>query len=180
MFMRTIKITVKNGLIFCSFLFTFSLMLDAASAGGFEAQKSILSEEFSDDRIKSCLIENVDPLQCSRTLVNFCASHPAAQSEELYGHCVEIQHTFWDGQLNKAYHERMEYAARHDKAQGTPEGQSALSLKAALRKTQRAWLAFQKAACEYERVQAGPNLGGAVRYMECMSEGTLRRFMELR
>ena len=175
MMIFSLKVTIKMKNITVFFLFSFYLITNVALADGIERQaierqKDILSAEFSDKRIKRCLTDGIDPVQCSRTLINFCATHPAVQSEEVFGHCIGMQHEFWDAHLNKVYRKLMVLLTQEDDIRDTREGQSVMSLKAALRKAQRAWIVYRDAKCEYMRFHMGPTLGGAIRYTECVCQ----------
>lgn len=84
------------------------------------------------------------------------------------GYCWDREREDWDRYLNQTYQYYMDKARALD-AEMAEIGSAAPSLAEALRRAQRAWIAWRDASCDYEMAQWGGGSGGGPALLSCLA-----------
>ncbi len=125
---------------------------------------------FSPEATESCLAGAEDALAregCIGKAADACMEAPGGDTTYGMGFCLNAEYEFWDGRLNAAYQKLM--ASEEEAAAELKDlGSAAPSPAEALRKMERAWVAYRDAACEYEYSQWGGGTGGGPASVGCM------------
>ena len=94
------------------------------------------------------------------------------------GFCLEGEWKLWDKRLNAAYAERLTEAKAADAEMASIKA-TVQSMEEALRKMQRAWIAFRDAACLYEASKWQGGTGAGPASVSCMMQETARQALTL-
>jgi uncharacterized protein YecT (DUF1311 family) len=104
--------------------------------------------------------------------------NPQGETTMGMGFCLSREWEWWDARLNVAYAALMELHAAGD-ARARAEGLEVPSVAEALRRMQRAWIAYRDASCDYERAQWSGGTGGGPATAACLMQHTGVRTLEL-
>ena len=124
---------------------------------------------FSPEATEACLAKAVLPSEeeaCIGTSANLCIDTPDGYTTVGMGFCLGYERDYWDGRLNAAYSQLMEYETAND-AEMAKIGATVPSTVNALREMQRAWIGFRDRACAYELSQWGGGSGGGPAVANC-------------
>ncbi len=90
--------------------------------------------------------------------------------------CIDAELQYWDARLNASYQELMAQERADD---AELAGTSAPAKAPRLRDTQRAWIPFRDATCDYERSQWGGGTGGGPATVGCLLRMTAEQTLYL-
>ena len=122
--------------------------------------------------IRQCLRGGGDA-QCIGVAVEPCIAGLGGYSTVAHQACARAELAWWDGLLNEAYGTAMARARDSDAANATEIRASVRPSDAdALRRMQRAWIAFRDAACGYEALQWWGGTGASGAEAECLMRMT--------
>jgi uncharacterized protein YecT (DUF1311 family) len=129
---------------------------------------------------EACLAASpADPAACIGHAADACMTENSQGETTMgMGFCLSGEWEWWDARLNAAYKDLM---ARHEAgdAQIRAEGLEVARVAEALRETQRAWIAYRDAACDYERAQWAGGTGAGPATAGCLMRMTGVRALEL-
>lgn len=117
-------------------------------------------------------------LDCIGRSAQACMAIPGGDTTIGMMECLKGELTYWDGKLNAAYAKRLAADKKND-AELKKMGSAAPRSEPALRKMQRAWIAYRDAACAYEQSQWMGGTGGGPATMDCHMQETARQALKL-
>jgi len=117
-------------------------------------------------------------LDCVGLAAQACMKKPGGDTTVGMMDCLKGELTYWDGKLNAAYAKRLA-ADKVNDAELKSLGSAAAKSEPALRKMQRAWIAYRDAACAYEQAQWMGGTGGGPATMDCHMQETARQALKL-
>jgi len=130
---------------------------------------------YSDEHTRNCVNTAADSpgrLACIGRSADACMSGSTMGGSTIgMGGCLDREREFWDGVLNANYVRAMDKARAMDAANAGTNVQLA-SVAQSLKDTQRAWIAFRDATCDYEMAQWGGGTGGSPALIACLMRET--------
>jgi uncharacterized protein YecT (DUF1311 family) len=117
-------------------------------------------------------------LDCIGRSAQACMAIPGGDTTVGMMDCLKGELAYWDGKLNAAYAKRLAADKKSD-AELKQMGSAAPRSEPALRKMQRAWIAYRDAACAYEQSQWMGGTGGGPATMDCHMQETARQALKL-
>jgi uncharacterized protein YecT (DUF1311 family) len=117
-------------------------------------------------------------LACVGQSAQACMNTPGGETTVGMMDCLKGELDYWDKKLNAAYAKRLA-TAKTDDAELKSMGSAAPKTEPALRKMQRAWIAYRDAACLYEQSKWMGGTGGGPATMACHMEETARQALKL-
>ena len=139
--------------------------------------------DFSMQATDTCLARagdsGADPAACFTKAAENCMEiNEGGFSNVGAGRCYRLELKAWDRRLNDAYQVLLEDAARRD-ADMDSYGTQAPRQVPALRQTQRAWIAYRDAKCDYVYSLWEGGTGGGPASSECLLRETAHQALAL-
>lgn len=157
-----------------------ALLLSALPLPGVMTQaeaQDTLQDFFAGDPIGTCRAEAEDPAHCIGKVMSECEGSPLVKTEDDAGTCVQLEHDYWDAELNATYGALMTAFEALDAEYGDASGVTANPLADRLRRMQRDWIPYRDSRCELER--NAPTLGGAIMVTRCLMQVTAEQTLFL-
>ncbi len=141
-------------------LFSLLCLTGAASA-----QEQV----FEISEVEICLAGHVvDKRSCIGKAAAHCSQNSLGGETSFgMGGCLEKELIYWDAALNSAYLALIEQVRQIDADAEKNEWRVAKQVPA-LRKAQRAWIAYRDATCEYEYATWSGGTGGGPALLSCL------------
>lgn len=117
-------------------------------------------------------------LDCVGRSAQACMATPGGDTTIGMIDCLQSELTYWDRRLNEAYARRLAAARAEDAAMSSIRATTA-SLTDALKRMQRAWVAFRDSACLYEQSLWLGGTGGGPATLACHLHETARQALKL-
>ncbi|SMP30628.1 lysozyme inhibitor LprI family protein [Shimia sagamensis] len=120
------------------------------------------------ERCLAEMTENQNPTSCIGSSANLCMETTEG-GWSTYGmsHCLDQERQYWDDRLNAAY-KNVRTKRKATDTEMAELGSAAPSQGDALKKMQRAWIAYRDATCDYERSLWGGGTGGGPATVSCL------------
>ncbi len=136
---------------------------------------------FEITEVTDCLEASAEnPRSCIGKASSYCSENSIG-GETTVGMvgCLDKELAFWDDLLNVTYKSLIDKSQVIDR-EAKEYGWTATPQVPALRKAQRAWIAFRDASCEYEYATWGGGTGGNPAYLSCMMTLTAEQALQLK
>ncbi|MEM7178989.1 MAG: lysozyme inhibitor LprI family protein [Pseudomonadota bacterium] len=140
-------------------------------------RQNTLTMVYDGDSFGRCMGEREDPSDCIGHFRKACGAN--AQTEEEWFFCIDTELKHWDDYLNRLYKEAMGVLGQDDADRDTPAGDSMRSMTDALRDTQRAWIPYRDALCDFAANMTPGGTTAPEHRMICLSDETARQSLHL-